>query len=208
MTAQKLTKREIESLKKKQYICDIAMEMFRSYGYEKTTIADISKQTGISNGSIYHYFGSKNGILNYALRELSDLTLPEDHWNRKDADPFDVIMEFLLYNAQKWQDVGPDVATHMTTPFLEEYFDANGNFLLSMRGIADLTNYIKQCQEKGSFKTDISAYEAANYLMLVGRSLVSDWCGYYKQINLCDKISFIMPRIIRSFLTVNEESDA
>ena len=204
MTPTKLTKRDKESLKKKEFVCDIAMEMFRTYGYEKTTIADISKQTGISNGSIYHYFGSKNGILNYALRELSDLTLPEDHWNKSDADPLDIIMEFLLYNAQKWQEVGPEVATHMTKPFLEEYFDSNGNFLISMRGLADLTNYIEHCQEKNLFKTNVSAYEAANYIMLVGRSLVSDWCSYYKQTNLCDKISFIMPRIIRSFLTSNE----
>lgn len=204
MTSKKMTKRDEESLKKKQYICDIALELFRKYGYEKTTIADISKESGISNGSIYHFFGSKNGILNYALRELSDITLPEEHWNRDDCLPYDIIMEFLLYSAQKWEEIGPEVAAHMTIPFLEEYFDAHGNYLISMRGLTDLIQYIQQCQKRKLFKTDISAYEAANYIMLVARSLVTDWCSYHKQIGLCDKIAFIMPRIIRSFLPDNE----
>ena len=57
------TPREIASAKKKDLIFKTAISLFKKYGYDKVTIKDISKASGISEGSIYNFFGSKADIL-------------------------------------------------------------------------------------------------------------------------------------------------
>jgi len=44
-------------------ICDAAMMLFATQGYEHTTIADVAKKANISVGNVYRYFKSKSDIL-------------------------------------------------------------------------------------------------------------------------------------------------
>ena len=37
---------------------DAALELFRSGGYQKTMIIDITKQVGAAKGTVYHYYPS------------------------------------------------------------------------------------------------------------------------------------------------------
>ena len=39
-----------------------ATRLFVDQGYEATSIADISSASGVSNGSIFHHFGNKDGV--------------------------------------------------------------------------------------------------------------------------------------------------
>ena len=40
-----------------------AMKLFRSVGYKKTMIIDITKSTGAAKGTFYHYFPTKEAVL-------------------------------------------------------------------------------------------------------------------------------------------------
>jgi len=40
-----------------------ARKVFAAKGYEKAAISDIARAAGISDGLLYHYFGSKRGLL-------------------------------------------------------------------------------------------------------------------------------------------------
>ncbi|MDF2571920.1 MAG: yfiR, partial [Sporomusa sp.] len=44
-------------------LMDAALELFRFVGYQKTMIIDITKKTGAAKGTFYHYFPSKEAIL-------------------------------------------------------------------------------------------------------------------------------------------------
>lgn len=44
-------------------ILDKARESFESKGFEKTTVADIATELGLVEGTIFHYFGSKRGLM-------------------------------------------------------------------------------------------------------------------------------------------------
>ena len=49
-----------ETVKK---ILDVSLRLFLEKGYEKATLADIIRETGLSKGAIYHHFASKEEIL-------------------------------------------------------------------------------------------------------------------------------------------------
>lgn len=52
---------------RKQEILDAAVRVFARNGYEKTSITDIAKEIGISQGLCYRYYASKEEIYDAAL---------------------------------------------------------------------------------------------------------------------------------------------
>lgn len=46
----------------RQSILDAALNSFNQVGYEATTVAAICQSSGVSNGSFFHHFGSKEGL--------------------------------------------------------------------------------------------------------------------------------------------------
>ena len=45
-----------------QRILTTASKLFLEKGYEKTSLQDIIRETGLSKGAIYHHFSSKEAI--------------------------------------------------------------------------------------------------------------------------------------------------
>lgn len=52
-----------------------AAHLFRTQGYERTTVRDIGREVGILPGSIFHHFRSKDEILRTVMRESIMLNL-------------------------------------------------------------------------------------------------------------------------------------
>lgn len=63
---------EIRQQTHKQII-DAAFELFANEGYAKTSIAAVAKNAGISKGLIYHYFDSKQAILEAIFDQLVEI---------------------------------------------------------------------------------------------------------------------------------------
>ena len=64
-------------------IVEAAFELFANEGYAKTSISSVAKKAGISKGLIYHYFDSKQSILEAIFDQLvamgeEVLDFPED----------------------------------------------------------------------------------------------------------------------------------
>ena len=49
-------------------VLDVADRLFRHYGWEKTTVADIARELGMSPANVYRFFPSKAAI-NEAIAE-------------------------------------------------------------------------------------------------------------------------------------------
>jgi AcrR family transcriptional regulator len=60
----------IDINKKRNEIAASATQLFLDKGYFKLTVSEVAKNAGISKGSIYHYFDSKEDIV-FAIIELA-----------------------------------------------------------------------------------------------------------------------------------------
>ena len=49
-----------------------ALNLFRTQGYHKTTMANIGDACGLLKGSVYHYFSSKEDLMREVLEVLRD----------------------------------------------------------------------------------------------------------------------------------------
>ena len=57
----------------KQALLKSARQVFAEYGYHGATIAEITRRAEVSTPVLYHHFGSKAGLFNAAIAEVSDL---------------------------------------------------------------------------------------------------------------------------------------
>jgi len=60
---EKLTNRQLQAIKSKNKIYNASIELLANIGFDKIGIEDICKHAGVSVGSFYTYFKSKNDIL-------------------------------------------------------------------------------------------------------------------------------------------------
>lgn len=62
--------------RRKEQVLEAAAECFRREGFHRSSMAKISAAAGMSSGHIYHYFASKEGIVEAIVeRERSELEL-------------------------------------------------------------------------------------------------------------------------------------
>ncbi|MFD0687426.1 TetR/AcrR family transcriptional regulator [Actinomadura fibrosa] len=75
-----------------------ATEVFRSRGYEATSVQDLVEATGIGRGSLYAAFGSKDGLYELALRHYSERSLAGIAARlERDAPVRELVRDLLLY---------------------------------------------------------------------------------------------------------------
>jgi TetR/AcrR family transcriptional regulator, fatty acid metabolism regulator protein len=64
-----LTERSIGSEEKRQHILDAAVRVFARRGYHEARVGDIAAEAGVAHGLLYHYFSSKEALLETIFRE-------------------------------------------------------------------------------------------------------------------------------------------
>jgi AcrR family transcriptional regulator len=64
-----LTDRSIASEEKRRVILDAAVRVFARKGYHTARVGDIAEEAGVAHGLLYHYFASKQELLETVFRE-------------------------------------------------------------------------------------------------------------------------------------------
>jgi AcrR family transcriptional regulator len=64
-----LTDRSIASEEKRRVILDAAVRVFARKGYHASRVGDIAEEAGVAHGLLYHYFASKEELLETVFRE-------------------------------------------------------------------------------------------------------------------------------------------
>lgn len=97
MAAEEKTTRTPKSAQTRAALVETALQMFRSQGYDKTTMRSIADKAGLSVGNAYYYFPSKDAL----VLELYD-RLQDEHRERavallKDGKALSVQLRAILH---------------------------------------------------------------------------------------------------------------
>lgn len=82
-------------LPQQEELIELALDLFMEKGYENTTITDIMRASGLSKGGLYHYFSSKEEILD-AVIEYSLNLESQKYRIRLDTLPIEQQLPYLL----------------------------------------------------------------------------------------------------------------
>ena len=128
VTPKKLTPKQIHTQERKKLVYMTAVNLFLTQGYDSTTIKDISTESGVSVGSIYHFYENKAAILMaYANRVLQNEALKYlEITDESLADPTRFILDYYCTMSSTFQKLGTDMTRHVQGTLNRRWFNPNG----------------------------------------------------------------------------------
>ena len=141
---------------KRRRILDAAVRVFARRGFHASRVGDIAEEAGVAHGLLYHYFSSKDEVLQTVFRENWAELLERFEQVEASDEPADEklhgIVKILL---RTWRN-DPDLVTVMVrevgrSPHLAAQVDDIG------RGFEVIQRVIEQGQAEGVFRPELDA---------------------------------------------------
>jgi TetR/AcrR family fatty acid metabolism transcriptional regulator len=161
---------------KREAILRAAIRVFSKNGYFNSKVADIAKEAGIADGTVYLYFKSKDEILHSVFDRMMEEFIAE---GRREIAPITKADERLRRIAQlHLERLGADrdlaivfqVELRGSTKFMEEF---------SAAGFAEYLDIIRQTisegQKTGIFRKGLNANICAKILYGALDEMVTNW---------------------------------
>lgn len=160
-------KKEALDMRKKRRKDDLfraALELFRTKGFQKTTIAEITRSAGTSHGTFYTYFASKEAVLDYMGRHILESFIGKMRKIAEDKEVpveerfFSLVRGVLTFHEE--MPLGQDFPQVKNSKKIHEELSHEGDVLfqallapLLEEGVRDWTFRIRHPQETARFLT-------------------------------------------------------
>jgi TetR/AcrR family transcriptional regulator, fatty acid metabolism regulator protein len=145
---------------KSRQILDAAVRVFAARGYESSRVGDIAREAGVAYGLVYHYYASKEAVLEAVFREawgrlLAAVALAEET-GENGRDQLSLVVKIVL---RSWRD-DPDLVRLLVreitrNPHIQDELDEIGE------AFASLERIVRRGQAEGTFRGDLDPKLAA-----------------------------------------------
>jgi AcrR family transcriptional regulator len=159
---------------KRRVILDAAVRVFATKGYHTCRVGDIAEEAGIAHGLLYHYFASKEEVLQTVFRESwAELLEAFARIESSDEPPLAQLGALAKVLLRAWRD-RPDVVRVMVrevarSPQLQTQVDEIRS------GFQVIQRVIERGQADGSFRPELDA-RLASWLFYGGlEEVLTGW---------------------------------
>ena len=165
-------------------------------GFANTTIEEIATKAGVSIGTFYHYFSSKEEIFYDIFKKADEYfeTIVAPALANADAvgiSSFEQVITYFRYYAHYNLNRGFANITQLYNT-KNKIFAKKGRFMQEL-----LTQVIAKGEARGDFSGEMSPDEATEYLFIVARGVVYDWCIHEGNYDLEQKMESYMRILLR-----------
>lgn len=168
-----LSKQQLKSKETKERIFQAAKAILQKSGYENLSIKNICEEAGVSNGSFYHHFKTKDDLLSYYIEEQPSinpvlLDIPADRETAK-ATIIEVYLNYASYCRKlgvdfvagyytpKNQALNPDIRTERPYP------------------IVTVQQYLEKAVNAGAIQLNLSIAEVVTDIRMLVIGNVFEW---------------------------------
>jgi len=161
---------------RKDRIMDAALRIFAEKGFQNSTITEISKEAGVSEATIYEYFGTKEDLLFAIPEKISNETFEKS----TKVIPYikgveGKIRAILLFYVQLYQSNPHYSALVLLQLMSNKRFRQTPAHAAIRRSSHGLLDCIKEGIEDGTFKKDSNPYLIRSMLMGAIEHLFIHW---------------------------------
>jgi AcrR family transcriptional regulator len=151
-----------QSVDKRRVILDAAVHVFASQGFHSCRVSDIADEAGVAYGLVYHYFQSKDQVLDTLFEERWDFLLEAiRHTDARDIaarEKLFAIASFIVDSYRHDPDLMKVIVVEVTraaNTFGAAHLGRITEAYALIRGI------VEKAQRAGEFRTDVTAEFAA-----------------------------------------------
>ncbi len=162
---QPMSRQQQKSFETKNRIFLAAKKILQKQGYDALSIKNICEEAGVSNGSFYHHFKTKDDLLSYYIEEQPTidpgcLELPKDAAEAKRA----IILVYLNYVAY---------CKELGVVFMSNYYTPKNQALNAVSRtkrpypIVTVTDYLARAIEAGTVSVTLSLEEISTDIRMI-----------------------------------------
>ena len=174
INAQELSRQQQKSRETKARIFNAAKQILQEQGYEALSIKNICEAAGVSNGSFYHHFKTKDDLLSYYIEEQPSinpdyLDLPGNAEEAKTA----IIRVYLNY-VHYCRELG--------VAFMSNYYTPKNQSLNPLTRterpylIVSVQDYLKRAMDAGVITLPLPLEDVTSDIRIIVIGNVFDWC--------------------------------
>ena len=159
---------------KRRLLLDAAVRVFATKGYHTCRVGDIAEEAGVAHGLLYHYFRSKEDLLEAVFRETWTLMLEAVEGVEASDDPArEQLRKVAAIVLRSWRDQ-PDVVRVLVrevtrSSHLQERIGEIEH------AFAALERIIKRGQERGEFRPELDTRLASIVFYGALEEILTGW---------------------------------
>jgi AcrR family transcriptional regulator len=161
---------------KRRQILDAAIRVFARQGFHSTRVSDIADEAGVAYGLVYHYFSSKDEVLNELFSERWSLLLSAiEESDRESASPrakLEAVAGFIVDSYRH----DPELMKVIIVEVTRAANSFGRTHLAEIRRAYDsIAKIVADGQEAGVFRLDIDPTFASMSFYGAVEQLLSGW---------------------------------
>jgi TetR/AcrR family fatty acid metabolism transcriptional regulator len=161
---------------KRRQILDAAIRVFARQGFYSCRVSDIADEAGVAYGLVYHYFASKDEVLNELFTERWSLLLAAiEEVDRQPIDArekLDAVARFIIDSYRH----DPELMKVIIVDVTRAANSFGRTHLAEIRRAYDLiAKIVADAQRAGTFRKDIDAEFASMWFYGAIEQLLSGW---------------------------------
>lgn len=171
---KELSKQQLKSQETKKKIFLAAKNILKRNGYEALSIKNICEEAGVSNGSFYHHFKTKDDLLSYYIEEQPSISPKLLETPSDISDIKSVIVQVYLNYVKYCRELGVE--------FMANYYTPKNQSLNPLKRtersypIVTVRDYLKQSMDAGILSSNLNLDEITTDIRMIVIGNVFEWC--------------------------------
>lgn len=169
-----LSRQQQKSKETKERIFRAAKRILQKKGYEELSIKNICEEAGVSNGSFYHHFKTKDDLLSYYIEDQPNIN-PDLLDLPKNADEAKIaIIHVYLNYVEYCRELGVE--------FMSGYYDTKNQALNpAIRTerpypIVTVQTYVEKAIREGIIRINVPIEDFTTDIRMIVIGNVFEWC--------------------------------
>jgi AcrR family transcriptional regulator len=173
------TKRTLEAIETKNKLFDISIKLFSKYGYEAVTIDDITERAGVSKGTFYTHFDTKDAVLVEQFKKIDHAyTEAFEGVDNKTSATEELLLLITTMCDYCSAECGVNV---MKIVYMNQISIAAHPTILKKHKrpfYTLLERIVEKGKQNGEFEKTLATQDAVMFLARSAHALIYDWCLY------------------------------
>jgi TetR/AcrR family transcriptional regulator, fatty acid metabolism regulator protein len=160
---------------RRRQILDAAVRAFAKKGYHASRVSDIAEEAGVAYGLVYHYFESKDAVLEAIFREMWGMMVGAiNAVETLDDSPREQLRKACAIVLRTWRDY-PDVVRVLVREVARSGEQLQREVEEIAHAFQALQRIVEWGQEQGEFRRDLSPRLAAWIIYGALEEILTGW---------------------------------
>ena len=191
---------------KRDEILDAALEIFSKNGYDRTSVREVARATGLSQAGLLHYFNRKEELFIEVLRRRDSRNERIYDMNRGDPVTADGLVAIVRHNSEEPGLVRLFVAMSAESTAVDS--PARSFFAARYEALrAGIAADIRRQQDEGAIAPDIHADVVASLLLAAADGLQIQWLLDPEAVDMGARLEELWNAVRRVTSPANSETE-